>query len=68
MGKEGREEEEEKEGRKERGREGERKNLLLREKEGSKKAGLQLNIQKLRPWHLVPSIHEKKMEKKWKQW
>ena len=32
------------------------KSLLMKVKEESKKAGLKLNIQKLRPWHLVPSL------------
>ena len=35
------------------------KNLLVRVKEESEKAGLKLNIQKLRSWHLVPSLHGK---------
>ena len=35
------------------------KSLLMRVKEESEKAGLQLNIQKRRPWHLVPSFHDK---------
>ena len=34
------------------------KNLLMKVKE-SEKAGLKLNIQKLRSWHLVPSLHDK---------
>ena len=33
------------------------KNLLMTVKEESEKAGLKLNIQKIRPWHLVPSLH-----------
>ena len=32
---------------------------LLKVKEESVKAGLKLNIQKLRSWHLVPSVHGK---------
>ena len=32
----------------------------------SEKAGLKLNIQKLRSWHLSPSLHGKYMAKKWK--
>ena len=32
---------------------------LLRVKEGSEKAGLELSIQKLRTWHLIPSLHGK---------
>ena len=35
------------------------KNLLMRAKEESGKAGLKLNIQKLRSWHPVPSLHGK---------
>ena len=35
------------------------KSLLMKVKEESKKAGLKLNIQKLRLWHLVPSLHGK---------
>ena len=35
------------------------KSLLMRVKEESRKASLKLNIQKLRSWHLVPSLHGK---------
>ena len=35
------------------------RSLLLKVKEESVKAGLKLNIQKLRSWHLVPSLHGK---------
>jgi len=35
------------------------KGLLMRVKEESGKAGLKLNIKKLRSWHLVPSLHGK---------
>ena len=35
------------------------KSLLMKVKEESAKTGLKLNIQKLRSWHLVPSIHGK---------
>ena len=35
------------------------KSLLMKVKEESEKAGLKLNIQKLRSWHLVPSLHDK---------
>ena len=35
------------------------KNLLMKVKEESEKAGLQLNIQELRTQHLVPSLHGK---------
>ena len=32
------------------------KSLLMRVKEESEKVGLKLHIQKLRSWHLVPSL------------
>ena len=35
------------------------KSLLMKVKEESEKVGLKLNIQKLRSWHLVPSLHWK---------
>ena len=35
------------------------KSLLMKIKEESEKAGLKLNIQKLRSWHLGPSLHGK---------
>ena len=35
------------------------KSLLLKVKEESEKAGLKLNIQKLRSWHSVLSLHGK---------
>ena len=35
------------------------KSLPMRVKEESEKAGLKLNIQKLRSWHPVPSLHGK---------
>ena len=35
------------------------KNLLVKVKKESEKAGLKLNTQKLRSWHLVPSLHGK---------
>ena len=35
------------------------KNLLVKVKEESEKVGLKLNIQKLRSWHLVLSLHGK---------
>ena len=35
------------------------KSFLMKVKEKSEKVGLKLNIQKLRSWHLVPSIHVK---------
>ena len=43
------------------------KNLLMTVKEKSKKAGLKLNIQNLKSWHLVPSLHGKYMGKQQKQ-
>jgi len=33
--------------------------LLIKVKEESEKAGLKLNIQRTRSWHLVPSLHGK---------
>ena len=44
------------------------KSLLMKVKEESEKVGLKLNIQKLRSWHLIPSLHGKYMGKQWKQW
>ena len=35
------------------------KSLLMRMKGENEKVGLKLNIQKLRSWHLVPSLHGK---------
>ena len=35
------------------------KNILMKVKEESEKAGLKLNIQKWRSWHPVPSLHGK---------
>ena len=35
------------------------KSLLMRVKEECEKAGLKLNIKKLRSWHPVPSFHGK---------
>ena len=43
------------------------KSILMKVKEESEKAGLKLNIQKTRSWHLVSSLHGKKMGKQWKQ-
>ena len=40
-------------------REEELKTLLMKVKEESEKAGLKLNIQKLRSWHMAPSLHGK---------
>ena len=41
------------------------KRLLMKMKQESEKVGLKLNIQKLRSWHLVPSLHGKWMGKEW---
>ena len=35
--------------------------LLMKVEEESEKAGLELNIQKLRSWHPVSSLHDKQM-------
>ena len=35
------------------------KSLLMKVKEENEKVGLKLNIQKLRSWHLVPSLYGK---------
>ena len=35
------------------------KSLLMKVREESEKVGLKLNIQELKPWHLVPSLHGK---------
>ena len=43
------------------------KSLLMKVKEESEKVGLKLNIQKLRSWHSVPSLHGKQMGKQRKQ-
>ncbi|MFW2090978.1 hypothetical protein ACG93V_17780, partial [Acinetobacter baumannii] len=43
------------------------KSLLMKVKEESEKVGLKLNIQKLRSWYLVPSLHGKQKGKQWKQ-
>ena len=47
--------------------EGELKNLLMRVKEESEKAGLKLNIQKTMIMASVPLPHDKQMGKQWKQ-
>ena len=39
------------------------KSLLMKVKEEREKVGLKLNIQKLRSWHLVPSLHGRYMGK-----
>ena len=43
------------------------KSLLMKVKEESENVGLQLNIQKTKIMHLVPSLHGKEMGKQWKQ-
>ena len=48
--------------------EDELKSLLMKMKEESEKAGLKLNIQKLRSWHLIPSFHGKYMGRMWNPW
>ena len=42
------------------------KSLLMKVKE-NEKVDLKFNIQKLRSWHLVSSLHGKQMGKYWKQ-
>ena len=43
------------------------KSRLVKVKEDSDKADLKLNLKKLRPWHLVSSLHGKQMGKQWNQ-
>ena len=43
------------------------RSFLMKVNEESEKPGLKLNIQKLRSWHLVPSLHSKQVRKQWKQ-
>ena len=40
--------------------------LLMKVKEDNEKLKIQ-HSRNLRPWHLVPSLHGKQKEKKWKQ-
>ena len=47
--------------------EGKLKNLLIKVKEGSQKAGLKLSIQKTKIMASVPSLHGTYMRKQWKQ-
>ena len=47
--------------------EGKLKNLLIKVKEGSQKAGLKLSIQKTKIMASVPSLHGKQMGRQWKQ-
>ena len=42
--------------------------LLKKVKQESEKAGLKLNIKKLRSWYPVPWLHGKQKGKEWKQW
>ena len=35
------------------------KSLLMKVREESEKVGLKLNVQKMKTWHLVPSVHGK---------
>ena len=42
------------------------KNLLMKVKEESEKAGLSLTFRKLRSWHLIPLLHGNYMGKQWK--
>ena len=44
------------------------KSLLMKVKEQSEKAGLKLNIKKLRSWHPVPLLSGKYIGTQWKQW
>ena len=43
------------------------KNLLMKVKEESENLASNSTFRKLRSWHLVPSLHGKKMGKQWKQ-
>ena len=43
------------------------KNLLMKVKEESEKAGLKFHIKKLRSWHPVPSLHVRQKGEKQKQ-
>ena len=42
------------------------KSFLMKVEEESEKTGLKLNSQRVWSWHLVPLLHGKQMEKKWK--
>ena len=42
------------------------KSLWMKVKEESEKAGLKLNIQKIKSWHPVPPLQGKWMGKQWK--
>ena len=45
------------------------KSLLMKVKEKNRKSWLKIqHSEKLRSWHLVPSLHSKQMQKQWKQW
>ena len=43
------------------------KSLLMKVKEESEKVGSNSTFRKLRSWHPVPSLHDKKIEKQWIQ-
>ena len=43
------------------------KSLLMKVKEKCEKVGLNSTFKKLRSWHLIPSLHGKSIQKKWKQ-
>ena len=49
------------------GSEEELNSCLRKIKEESEKAGLKFNVQKIKSWHLIPSLHTKHMGKQWKQ-
>ena len=42
--------------------------LLMKVQEESEKTDLKFNVQNLRSWHPVPSLHGKQKRKKMKQW
>ena len=46
---------------------GSRRELLEKVKNDREKVGLKLDIQKMKTWHLVPSLHGKWIGKQWKQ-
>ena len=48
--------------------ESEEEKSLLKVKEENEKSGLRLNIQQLRSWHLVPSLHDRQKGKVWNKY
>ena len=42
--------------------------LLMKVKEKSEKLAYNTTLQKQRPWHQVPLLHDKQTGKNWKQW